>query len=53
MAYLANHCRTYELKHGSKLSVASASKYLQNILISYKDSGLSMGCMIAGTDLSG
>ncbi|CAD8140457.1 unnamed protein product [Paramecium octaurelia] len=53
LAYLANHCRTYELKNGSKLSVAAASKFLQGILIGYKNSGLSMGCMIAGTDLSG
>ncbi|CAD8138114.1 unnamed protein product [Paramecium pentaurelia] len=53
LAYLANHCRTYELKNGSKLSVAAASKFLQGILIGYRNSGLSMGCMIAGTDTTG
>lgn len=52
-AYLATHCREYELKNGSKLSVAAASKYLQNILHYYRGRGLSLGVMIAGVDEKG
>lgn len=53
LADLTTHCRTYELKHGKRLSVAAASKYLQGILLAYRGYGLSMGCMIAGQDPSG
>lgn len=53
LADVTTHCRTFELKHGKKLSVAAASKYLQNILLSYRGYGLSMGCMMAGSDEAG
>ena len=52
-AYVATHAREYELKNGHRLSVAAASKYLQNILHYYRGRGLSMGVMIAGVDEKG
>jgi len=50
---LATHCREYELKNNRKLTVAGASKYLQNILHYYRGRGISAGIMIAGVDDKG
>jgi len=50
---LGRQCRLYELKHKERISVAAASKLLQNTLTYYKGQGLSMGTMIAGWDKTG
>lgn len=47
---LAFQCRVHELREGSRISVAAASKILGNILYQYKGRGLSVGTMIAGWD---
>ena len=52
-AYLATHCREYELKNNRKLTVAGASKYLQNILHYYRGRGISAGVIIGGVDEKG
>jgi 20S proteasome subunit beta 5 len=36
------HCRLHELRNGERISVAAASKYLSNLLYSYKGMGLGM-----------
>ncbi|KAL7272069.1 RNA polymerase III-inhibiting protein maf1 [Rhizina undulata] len=46
--YLGIDCRLYELRHKRRISVATASKILANLVYSYKGMGLSMGTMIAG-----
>ncbi|KAJ7692986.1 nucleophile aminohydrolase, partial [Mycena olivaceomarginata] len=40
--YLGMHCRLHELCNGECISVAAASKYLSNIVYSYKGMGLGM-----------
>ncbi|CAK5268846.1 unnamed protein product [Mycena citricolor] len=51
--YLGMHCRLHELREGQRISVAAASKYLSNLVYSYKGMGLSMGTMICGWDKTG
>lgn len=43
-------CRLHELREKERISVAAASKYLANLVYSYKGMGLSMGTMICGWD---
>eukprot|EP00008_Paramoeba_atlantica_P003191 CAMPEP_0201493198 /NCGR_PEP_ID=MMETSP0151_2-20130828/36268_1 /ASSEMBLY_ACC=CAM_ASM_000257 /TAXON_ID=200890 /ORGANISM="Paramoeba atlantica, Strain 621/1 / CCAP 1560/9" /LENGTH=273 /DNA_ID=CAMNT_0047880401 /DNA_START=58 /DNA_END=879 /DNA_ORIENTATION=+ len=45
--------RLHELQNKERISVAAASKTLQNILYSYRGYGLSVGTMIAGWDQTG
>ena len=45
--------RLYELRNGERISVAGASKILQDFLYHYKDYGLSVGTMICGWDKTG
>ncbi|KAJ7029802.1 N-terminal nucleophile aminohydrolase [Mycena alexandri] len=40
--YLGLHCRLHELRNGERISVAAASKYLSNLVYSYKSMGLGM-----------
>merc|ERR1719217_1055707 len=47
---LARQCRMFELRHGERISVASAAKLLANTMWYYRGYGLSMGTMIAGYD---
>jgi 20S proteasome subunit beta 5 len=49
--YLGMHCRLHELRNS--FSVSAASKYLSNLVYSYKGMGLSMGTMICGWDKTG
>ncbi|KAJ7845119.1 20S proteasome subunit [Mycena olivaceomarginata] len=51
--YLGMHCRLHELRNGERISVAAASKYLSNVVYSYKGMGLGMGTMICGWDKTG
>ncbi|CAE6441677.1 hypothetical protein ACGC1H_004266 [Rhizoctonia solani] len=51
--YLGIQCRLHELRNRERISVAAASKYLSNLVYSYKGMGLSMGTMIAGWDKTG
>jgi len=51
--YLGMECRLYELRNRERISVAAASKYLSNLVYSYKGMGLSMGTMICGWDKTG
>ena len=46
-------CRLHELREKERISVAAASKYLANLVYSYKGMGLSMGTMICGWDKTG
>ncbi|KAG6883563.1 hypothetical protein C0993_005463 [Termitomyces sp. T159_Od127] len=48
--YLGMHCRLHELRNRERISVSAASKYLSNLVYSYKGMGLSMGTMICGWD---
>lgn len=48
--YLGIQCRLHELRNRERISVAAASKYLSNLVYSYKGMGLSMGTMICGWD---
>ncbi|KAK4331645.1 Proteasome subunit beta type-5 [Rhodotorula toruloides] len=48
--YLGIQCRLHELRNHERISVAAASKYLANLVYSYKGMGLSMGTMICGWD---
>ncbi|KIK31131.1 hypothetical protein PISMIDRAFT_73645, partial [Pisolithus microcarpus 441] len=48
--YLGMHCRLHELRNHERISVSAASKYLSNLVYSYKGMGLSMGTMICGWD---
>lgn len=50
---LGMECRLYQLRNGRRISVASASKLLANVMRSYRGYGLSMGTMIAGWDEKG
>ena len=40
--YLGMQCRLHELRNKERISVAAASKYLCNLVYSYKGMGLSM-----------
>ena len=40
--YLGMHCRLHELRNRERISVSAASKYLSNLVYSYKGMGLSM-----------
>ena len=40
--YLGMQCRLHELRNRERISVAAASKYLSNLVYSYKGMGLSM-----------
>ena len=40
--YLRMHCRLHELRNRERISVSAASKYLSNLVYSYKGMGLSM-----------
>lgn len=40
--YLGIHCRLHELRNHERISVSAASKYLSNLVYSYKGMGLSM-----------
>jgi len=51
--YLGIQCRLHELRNKERISVAAASKYLCNLVYSYKGMGLSMGTMICGWDKTG
>ncbi|KAH9981345.1 N-terminal nucleophile aminohydrolase [Lactifluus volemus] len=51
--YLGIQCRLHELRNRERISVAAASKYLSNLVYSYKGMGLSMGTMICGWDKTG
>ena len=50
---LARQVKMYELNYGEELSVSAASKLFSNMLLQYKNSGLSVGTMIAGSDSKG
>ncbi|KAJ7589462.1 20S proteasome subunit [Mycena floridula] len=51
--YLGMHCRLHELRNRERISVSAASKYLSNLVYSYKGMGLGMGTMICGWDKTG
>ncbi|KAH7923588.1 N-terminal nucleophile aminohydrolase [Leucogyrophana mollusca] len=51
--YLGMHCRLHELRNRERISVAAASKYLSNLVYSFKGTGLSMGTMLCGWDKTG
>jgi 20S proteasome alpha/beta subunit len=40
--YLGMQCRLHELRNRERISVAAASKFLSNLVYSYKGMGLSM-----------
>ena len=40
--YLGMYCRLHELRNRERISVSAASKYLSNLVYSYKGMGLSM-----------
>jgi len=44
--YLGMECRLYELRNRERISVAAASKYLSNLVYSYKGMGLSMVSLV-------
>lgn len=48
--YLGMQCRLHELRNKERISVAAASKFLSNLVYSYKGMGLGMGTMICGWD---
>lgn len=48
---LTSECRLYELRNKKKISLAAATKIMNNIIYSYKNSGLSMGMILAGGDM--
>ena len=50
---LGMQCRLYELRNNRRISVASASKLLANVMTSYRGYGLSMGTMVTGWDETG
>lgn len=45
--YLGIQCRLHELRNHERISVAAASKYLSNLVYSYKGMGLSMASPLA------
>lgn len=48
---LTSECRLFELRNKRKISLAAATKIMNNIIYSYKNSGLSMGMILAGGDM--
>lgn len=50
---LGMQVRIWELRNKQRITVATASKMLQNIMNQYKGMGLSMGTMVAGWDKNG
>ena len=40
--YLGVYCRLHELRNRERISVSAASKYLSNLIYSYKGMGLSI-----------
>lgn len=50
---LGREARMFELRNKHRMSVAAASKYIGNILFSYRGYGLSVGSMVAGYDETG
>eukprot|EP00758_Cryptobia_borreli_P002912 Tbor_TRINITY_DN3385_c0_g1::TRINITY_DN3385_c0_g1_i1::g.23418::m.23418/K02737/PSMB5; 20S proteasome subunit beta 5 len=50
---LGMECRLWELRNGSRITVAAASKILAGITYAYRNHGLSMGTMVAGWDKYG
>jgi 20S proteasome subunit beta 5 len=50
---LGRRCRLYELRNKERISVAAASKLLNNMVYAYKGMGLSMGTMVTGWDKEG
>lgn len=50
---LGMECRLWELRNGSRITVAAASKILAGITYRYRTHGLSMGTMVAGCDKHG
>ncbi|KAG8746903.1 Proteasome subunit beta type-5 [Ceratobasidium sp. 414] len=51
--YLGTQCRLHELRNRERISVAAASKYLSNLVYSYKGMGLSMGPTLFYVDSDG
>lgn len=51
--YLGMECRLWELRNGSKITVSAASKILANITYARRNQDLSMGTMVAGSDVNG
>ncbi|KAI5476075.1 20S proteasome subunit beta 5 [Pseudohyphozyma bogoriensis] len=51
--YLGIQCRLHELRNRERISVAAASKYLSNLVYSYKGMGLSMGPALFYVDSDG
>ncbi|KAG6916600.1 Proteasome subunit beta type-5 [Tephrocybe rancida] len=51
--YLGMHCRLHELRNRERISVSAASKYLSNLVYSYKGMGLSMGPAVFYVDSDG
>lgn len=50
---LGMQVRIWELRNKTRITVATASKMLQNVMSQYKGMGLSMGTMVAGWDRNG
>lgn len=50
---LGRQARLFELRNKKRITVAAASKLLNNICYSYKGYGLSIGSMVAGWDHTG
>ena len=50
---LGMQVRIWELRNKQRITVATASKMLQNVMNQYKGMGLSMGTMVAGWDKNG
>ncbi|KAJ9468022.1 Proteasome subunit beta type-5 [Diplonema papillatum] len=50
---LGQECRLWELRNKQRITIAAASKILNNICYSYRNHGLSMGLMLAGWDYAG
>lgn len=51
--YLGIQCRLHELREKERISVAAASKYLCNLVYSYKGMGLSMVSIISSCRITG
>lgn len=49
--YLGIQCRLHELREKERISVAAASKYLCNLVYSYKGMGLSMVSLVVALSL--
>ncbi|KAJ7587397.1 proteasome component pts1 [Mycena floridula] len=51
--YLGMHCHLHELRNRERISVSAASKYLSNLVYSYKGILLAQGTMICGGNKTG